>query len=118
MKPYSFSKKEHLKKAPLIDAVFEKGILYKTRSLHIYILKNPVSDINRCAFICRRHLYQKKIVLRNRIRRLLREAYRKNKHILPKSHDIMILACHIDAHTKSTIIEDEVKAIFQKFCKR
>src|SRR4030042_2840160 len=89
----TFSKRERLRKNTLIRNVFDKGVLYRARSIDLYLLKRDEEPgVNRCAFICRRGLHQKKSVLRNRIRRILREAYRKTKHGLPAGYDIIIIA--------------------------
>lgn len=115
----SLSKKERLKKNSLIKAVFDKGLCYKHKSVTLYILKRTSdTGINRCAFICRKALYDKKAVLRNRFRRVLREAYRKTKNLLPKGYDIVILATHIKKNTKSTLIESEISDVFKKCFKK
>jgi len=78
MSDSSFTKKEHLRKADSIRHVFDKGLLYKAKSINIYLLKTDrETKFNQVAFIISKNLYNKKLVLRNRIRRILREAYRK-----------------------------------------
>lgn len=118
MRENSFPRKERLKKSELIKAVLDKGVSYRAKSLVVYILKTQYSEGNRAAFICRKNLYQKKTVLRNRIRRVLREAYRKTKYILPPGHDIVLLGTNITQKTKSLILEQEIKSVFQKYIKK
>jgi len=119
MSEHSLSRKEHLKKSALIKNVFDKGVCYRAKSVNIYILKREAdTGVNRAGFICRKILYQKKTVLRNRFRRILREAYRKTKNILPTGYDIVILATNVKKDTKSTIIENEIENVFKKYIKK
>lgn len=115
MKQNSFLKKEHLKKSEAISRVFDRGIPIRGRFFSIFLLRQEAKPgINRAAFITRRHLYNKKAVLRNRFIRLLREAYRKTKHFLPLGYDIVILATNVKKDTKSAAIERELAHVFKK----
>ncbi|MBU1006102.1 MAG: ribonuclease P protein component [Candidatus Omnitrophica bacterium] len=119
MKNSSFTKEEHLKKSGLIKTVFDKGIPFKAKFITVYILKRDTcAHLNRAAFIIRKILCDKKSVLRNRFRRVLREAYRKTKHLLPSGHDIIILAVATKKNTKSDTVEKELGYVFKKYCKK
>ena len=119
MKKASFIKKERLKKNSSIKHVFDKGVPFKTRLINVYILKKDTGAlVNRAGFIIRRRLYNNKTVLRNRFRRILREAYRNTKHLLPPGHDIVILAGSIDKSTKTGAIDRELRSIFEKYSKK
>jgi len=118
MKANSFSKKESLKKNGAIKAVLDNGICLRAKSVNVYILKKPESGFNKAAFICKKALHQKKSVLRNRVRRILREAYRKTKYILPAGHDIIIVGTRITRNTLSAEIEREVLDVFKKYSKK
>lgn len=111
----SFSRKERLKKNAAIKAVLDKGICHKSKSINIYILRKPGIDINKAAFICKKSLHQNKSVLRNRVRRVLREAYRQTKRILPAGCDIVIIGTKITKDTLSTKIERELSDVFKKY---
>ncbi|MDP2921353.1 MAG: ribonuclease P protein component [Candidatus Omnitrophota bacterium] len=117
----SFPLKERLKKNDAIKAVLDNGVFHRARSVNIYILKKAVGDglkpspTNRAAFICKKSLHQKKSVLRNRIRRILREAYRNTKRILPTGFDIVIVATKVNQSTLSTAIEREIHDVFKKY---
>lgn len=115
----TFSQKERLRKNSSIKSVFNKGVLYRAGLIDLYLLKRGgASGTNRCAFICRKGLHQKKSVLRNRIRRVLREAYRKTKHLFPAGYDIVIIAKGIKEYTKSNLIEKEISDVFKKRVKK
>ena len=114
MKKESFSKKERLKKNDAIKAVLDKGVCRKSKSINVYVLKRPDVDSSKAAFICKKALHQKKSVLRNRVRRLLKEAYRKTKHVFPAGYDIVIVGTRITKDTLSTDIEREIIDVFKK----
>ena len=115
MRKNSFSKKERLKKNSLIKEVFKKGILFRGRLFEVYFLKRETGpEAKRVAFTVRKNLYNKKPALRNRFRRILREAYRKTKCLLSGRYDIVILGTHLTKHTKSIVIEQEMTYVFKK----
>jgi len=115
----SFTKKEHLKKNNAIKAVFDKGISSKGRLIKVYLLKKETGPfINRAAFVIRKGSYNKKAVLRNRFKRLLREAYRKTKRLLPAGYDIVILAVNLKQYTKSIAVEKDMADVFKKYLKK
>ncbi|NQV04456.1 MAG: ribonuclease P protein component [Candidatus Omnitrophica bacterium] len=115
----SFTRKEHLKKNSLIRAVFDKGTPLKAKFITVYILKRKTdTQPNRVAFIIRKRLCDKRAVLRNRFRRVLREAYRRRKHLLSGGHDLIILGATIKKDTKSPVIERELRDVFKKYCKK
>lgn len=119
MQKKSFKTKEHLKKNTEITKVFDKGALFKSKLVNIYLFKRDTpSGVNRVAFLLRKGLYNKSTVTRNRFRRILREGYRKTKYILAPGHDIIILAKNITRETRSTIIEQELADVFKKIVKK
>ena len=81
MNPTRFPKKEKLKKSKEISALFEKGKWKSKGNLRIILLKShPEIEITNTKFgVSVSKRYFKKAVDRNRIKRLLREAYRLNK---------------------------------------
>lgn len=118
MNDESFLRKERLKKASAIKGVLDNGVCHKSRSVNVYILKRPDAVINKAAFICKKALHQKKSVLRNRIRRVLREAYRKTKYVLPAGYDIVIIGTRLTQNTLSSEIEREIIDVFKKYIKK
>jgi len=114
----SFSRAEHLKKSEDIKTVLDKGVCYKSGLVNIYILKRLDADTNKAAFICKKVLHQKKTVLRNRIRRILKEAYRTTSCFLSAGNNIVIIGTKITKDTLSTEIEKELTSVFKKHSKK
>ncbi len=85
----NLSKKERLIKTKDFRSVYRDGRSFKKDFLLLKILPSSLTE-NRVGFsISAKHV--KKAYRRNRIRRLLREAYRKNKQALKKSFDIVFV---------------------------
>lgn len=118
MNKESFLRAEHLKKSNDIKAVLDKGAYYKSGPVNVYILKRPDADTNKAAFICKKALHQKKTVLRNRIRRVLRESYRKTSHFLPLGNNVVIIGTKITKDMLSTEIERELASVFKRHSKK
>ncbi|MBJ2174286.1 ribonuclease P protein component [Aureibaculum sp. A20] len=80
---FSLKKEEKLKSKILIGELFEKGKSLSKFPLRLVYLKSEHSSNYpiKVAFSAPKRRF-KKAVDRNRIKRLMREAYRKNKHIL------------------------------------
>ncbi len=83
---YSLCKDERLCRKKIIEAVFKEGQSIKTQSLVLvfHYTQLPCTYPAQVMFTASKKLY-KKAHDRNRIKRLLREAYRKQKHIVYNS---------------------------------
>ena len=116
MRNRSFQKKEHLKKSEEIKNVLDNGISIRGKLISIFMLKQAVDvcGINRVAFLTRKILYNKKTVLRNRFRRILKEAYRRIRYCVPVGYDMVIMATRVKKDTKSLVIEKEIYNVFTK----
>ena len=85
----TFPKNERLVKTGDFKKVYEKGVSIRKGALILYSLPN-VFKKNRIGF----SLSSRRIRLaarRAKVKRRLREAYRKNKHMLKKGFDIVIV---------------------------
>ena len=78
MKEFSYSKEEKLKQKKEISLLFEKGKWQSCGNLRIIFLKENLNETLQIGVSVSKRFY-KKAVDRNRIKRLLREAFRLNK---------------------------------------
>jgi ribonuclease P protein component len=106
---YTFPKTEHLKKKWEFLRVYAGNEKYIGSSLKLYVLRNQP---NRKIGI----LVPKKAgnaVRRNRIKRLLREAYRLNKNLIPPNIHFVVLAKPDISFTKYKEVEQELLNLYK-----
>jgi ribonuclease P protein component len=80
MPSYRFPKKQRLSRKKLWEAVFESGVRIKSFPLALYVLQTPLPEqvSAQAGFAVPKRNFRK-AVRRNRIKRLMREAYRLEK---------------------------------------
>ncbi|MEM9679876.1 MAG: ribonuclease P protein component [Bacteroidota bacterium] len=116
---FTFSKKERLKSKKLIETLFKEGKSVIAYPLKLIYLETEFEDdvmIKTAVSVSKR--LHKKAVHRNRIKRLLREAYRLNKgeyfNNSTTSYAFMILYISKDG-TTFDLVNRKMKALFKKF---
>jgi ribonuclease P protein component len=122
---YSFNKKEKLKSRKQIEALFAEGKFFTIFPLKIfYLLKENDSNFDAKTGVGVGKRYFRKAVERNRIKRLLREAYRTEKlplHQFLKNHNIelTLFIMYIDKTLPLfSIIKKEMQVVIQKLIKQ
>ena len=75
---YSFSRAERLTSKIKIEELFKKGASYRFKKIQIILLSQQLWQ-DRKVLISVPKKYHKTAVNRNRIKRIIREVYRKNK---------------------------------------
>jgi ribonuclease P protein component len=83
---YGFSKKEKLKSRKLIGQLFEDGKIVSKFPLKLFYVPAQFDDgakVKAAVSVSKRNF--KTAVDRNRIKRLLRESYRLNKHLVTEN---------------------------------
>ncbi len=116
---FSYNKKEKLKSKKLIDQLFTEGHSVSAFPLRLVYLQTPFEDdvpAKTGVSVSKRHF--KTAVDRNRIKRLLREAYRLNKatyfNNITTQYAFMILYIGKDKPT-FTEVETRMNQLFEKF---
>lgn len=87
---YAFKKNERLRRRSEFSALFKSGKRIHSEYLTV-ILSTNTSDVRRLGLVVGKKV-RKEAVRRNRMKRLLREFFRLNKHRLSASQDILIVA--------------------------
>lgn len=116
----TFKKSERLKKRKLIDKLFAEGrsiLNFPIRLVYLEIEHDSPYKIQAGFSVSKRHF--KKAVQRNRIKRLLREAYRKNKYLIyesehTKKHVFMFIYVGKEAE-KYSVLEEKMRKLLKKF---
>ena len=117
----TFSNTEKLKSKKLIEQLFAEGQSVSSYPLRLVFVKTDFNDnckVKAGVSVSKRHF--KKAVDRNRIKRLMREAYRLNKSVffnnITTSYALMIL--YIGSNKPNYIeVEASIIKLFKKFGK-
>lgn len=87
---YTLGKHERIRRQSEFSALFKSGKRIYSEYLTVILCKNT-SGVRRLGLVVGKRV-GKTAVRRNRMKRLLREFFRLNKHRLPASQDILIVA--------------------------
>ena len=116
----TFKKQEKLKKSKLIEKLFAQGKAlteYPIKLIYLEIEHESPYKIQAGVTVSKRNF--KNAVDRNRIKRLLREVYRKNKYVIYESEDtkkhIFMFIYLGKKEFEYPILEDKMKSLLHKF---
>ncbi|WP_108804619.1 ribonuclease P protein component [Aquimarina sp. Aq107] len=115
----TFSTNEKLKRKKEIELLFSEGksiAKYPIRLIYRKSISEKNLPIQAAVSVSKRNF--KKAVDRNRIKRLLRENYRKNKYLVGKNtthHFTFMFLYTGNKMPDSIIVESKIKEILQKF---
>lgn len=105
-------KMNSLKKENDFKNVFKKGEVFGNRTFVMYFLKNTFEK-NRIGIIVSKKI-SKKAVVRNKIRRQMKEAYRLNEKNILTGYDIILIARESIKKTDYQKIEKSLMHLFYK----
>jgi ribonuclease P protein component len=106
---FQFTKAEHLTRKKEFERVFNEGRVFKNNEVVLYVIPNDFLH-SRLGLVVSKKVGN--AVRRNRAKRLLREAYRLNKHLLKTHVDIIAIPRHpFSSVLKLLDIEDEFKKL-------
>ena len=135
MKKEGFSKNERIVSKKLIEQLFTGGQSHSLTAFPIRVVYQPIlnsqistlnsqfSILNSQILISVPKRHFKHAVDRNRVKRQLREAYRKNKHLLSSQlADVQAVALAFiwlsDHHMPSAQVEQRVVSLLKQICDR
>lgn len=104
-----FSKREHLLKSKEFNKVYKKGLPARFDGFVLYSLANGL-EYNRLGFSIGARAV-KRAMIRNRIRRLFKEIYRKSKTSLKNGFDIVLV---VRRQPKPELTYDSAQTAFLK----
>jgi ribonuclease P protein component len=111
-----YTRKQHIRKASEFDAIRTSGFRRECGFFCLNILQQPerVPAVRRCGFIASKRIGN--AVRRNRAKRLMREAFRRNQQHLPESCDLVCIARRaINKATMDDIDKRMTKVITSNF---
>lgn len=101
-----------LKKQKDFQNVYRKGKVFGNRHLVLYFIRNG-KDTNRLGVIVSKKVSNRAVV-RNKIRRQLKEAYRLNAEQFQSGYDIIVIAKAACKDEYFSVIEKSMKHLFYK----
>ncbi|MBT8296978.1 MAG: ribonuclease P protein component [Maribacter sp.] len=117
-----FPKKEKLKSKKLIDALFKEGKSFSAYSLKLIYLKvETPTDVQFKTGVAVPKKNFKSAVQRNRIKRLMRESFRLNKHMVFNNSEgnFAFLFLYLGKELPTYLeVEKGMRIILQKFQKK
>ena len=109
---FQFRKAEHLTRKKEFERVFDEGKVFKNDKAVLYVIPNDFQQ-SRLGLVVSKKVGN--AVRRNRAKRLLREAYRLNKHLLKTHVDIIAIPRHpFSSDLKLSDVEDGFKNLLIK----
>ena len=120
-KTFTYNKKEKLKSRKQLEALFSKGKTFLLFPVKVFYLlpETPLDNVVKTGVGASSRTF-KKAVQRNRIKRLLREAYRLNKHPLHQflqthNRQLVVFLLYIDKQLpKKNSIQPKMPVILEK----
>ncbi|MDT0606293.1 ribonuclease P protein component [Croceitalea rosinachiae] len=119
---FTFPKKEKLKSKKLIEQLFAEGKQLNHFPLKLLFLPTSFSDNSKVkTMVIAPKKSFKSAVKRNRVKRLLREAYRLNKHMVFNNIEgnyafaILYLGKEMPSYR---LVDEKMKALLDKFTKK
>jgi len=109
-KQYAFSHAERLTRKAEFDRVFKDGRAYRTGEISILALPNGTARLRLGLVVGRRMGAAPR---RSRMKRLIREAFRLNKHLLTAGHDIVVMPREGWKDLRRSVVEDHLRKFFR-----
>jgi ribonuclease P protein component len=105
----TFPRKERLRKRREFLRVYDRGAKFKTKLFFIYLLENGL-PCSRVGITVSRKVGKTNV--RNRLKRRLREVFRKNKSVVDPPSDLVINTSRMTAEASYILLEGEFREVF------
>ena len=106
--PFFLKRKEILRKNRDIEAIFARNNKIVGKFVLIYFNQG---EKRKVAFILSKKI-DKRAVVRNKVRRWLKEIYRQGKLSLGENIELLIIARHEIINAKYEMLKDEIEGLF------
>ena len=120
IKKYTYGKDEKLKRRKLIDEIFTTGETFSSYPFRVFYKKMEFdSDVKAQVGVSVSKRNFKRAVDRNRIKRLMREAYRLNKYTFIDNIDNQVVVMIIYTQRKELpfdLIKSKMNTTLKKLC--
>ena len=120
IKKYTYGKEEKLKRRKLIGEIFETGKSFPSYPFRVFYKKMEFdSDVKAQVGVSVSKRNFKHAVDRNRIKRLMREAYRLNKYTLTDNIDEQVVVMIIYTQRKELpldLLNSKMDSTLKKLC--
>lgn len=119
---FTFSKNEKLKSKKLLEKLFTEGksvTTYPIKLIYLQVNHNGELPVQAGVSVPKRKI--KLAVKRNRIKRLLRESYRLQKHLVYKKLEdkYIFMFIYLDENEqKYVVLKDKMKILLTKFLEK
>ena len=108
-----FKKSQRLKQRNLFSSLFKKGKHFKGIDFSVRLLNNNLT-ITRLGISIQGRIFPK-ATQRNRVKRLIKEVFRRNKHNILSGYDILVKPKNIElADLKYQDVEERLLSLFRE----
>lgn len=111
LKRYGLSRDDRIRRSSDFTRITREGKRIPSRHFIIFFLTNDL-DRNRLGITASRKVGG--AVVRNRVKRIIREVFRTNRDLLPPGGDIVVIAKHNASEADYAQIRDELAALFSQ----
>ncbi|MFC1889174.1 ribonuclease P protein component [Thermodesulfobacteriota bacterium] len=111
MKRYGLSRDDRIRRSSDFTRITREGKRIPSRHFIIFFLNNDL-DRNRLGITASRKVGG--AVVRNKVKRSIREVFRTNRNLLPPGGDVVVIARHNASEADYAQVRDELVTLFSR----